>query len=78
MPVATKVLRTFAFAFLGVFVPALANIVLDLSNTADWTVAKAALLSLIGAAFAAGIRAIVAFLPVFADDNVGMQRKDPS
>jgi nitrate/nitrite transporter NarK len=77
MSVYTKVVRTFVFAFLGVFVPALANIVLDLSNTADWSVAKAALLSLIGAAFAAGLRAIVAFLPVFADDTVGIQKTPP-
>ena len=76
MTVATKVARTFAFAFLGVFVPALANIVLDVSNTADWSVAKAALLSLVGAAFAAGLRAIVAYLPVFADDEVGLQKKE--
>ena len=75
MPVSTKVLRTFVFAFLGIFLPALANIVLDVSNTLDWTAAKAALVSLVLAAFAAGIRALVAFLPILADDNVGIQRK---
>ena len=74
MTVTTKVLRVFAFSFLGVFVPAVANIVLDLSNTLDWNVAKAALVSLILASFSAGIRALVAFLPVFADDQVGIQK----
>lgn len=75
MTVSTKVLRTFVFAFLGIFVPAVANIVLDVSNTLDWHVAKAALVSLVLASFAAGIRALVAFLPILPDDNVGVQRK---
>lgn len=78
LTVAMKVARTFVFAFLGVFLPTFANVVLDFSNTADWTVAKAALLSLIGAAVAAGVRAIVAYLPVFADDETGLQRKPPA
>ena len=75
MPVSTKILRTFVFAFLGVFLPSLANIVLDISNTADWSAARAALVSLIFAAFAAAIRAVVAYLPVLSDDNVGIQKK---
>ncbi len=75
MTVSTKVLRTFVFAFLGVFIPSVANIVLDWSNTLDWTAAKAALVSLVLAAFAAGIRALVAYLPILPDDNVGIQRK---
>lgn len=75
MTVSTKVLRTFAFAFLGIFLPTLANIVLDVSNTLDWNAAKAALVSLVLAAFAAGIRAVVAFLPILPDDNVGVQRR---
>ncbi len=75
MTVSTKVLRVFVFSFLGVFVPAVANIVLDLSNTLDWNVAKAAIVSLILASFSAGIRALVAFLPILPDDNVGVQRK---
>lgn len=75
MTVSTKVLRTFVFAFLGIFLPALANIVLDVSNTLDWTAAKAAIVSLVLAAFAAAIRAVVAFLPILPDDNVGVQRK---
>lgn len=78
MTLTTKVVRTFVFAFLGVFLPALANIVLDVSNTADWSAAKAALLSLVFAASAAAIRAVVAFLPVFEDDEVGLVKAPPS
>lgn len=74
MSVSTKVIRTFAFAFLGVFLPALVSTLTNLSETVDWNVAKTALVSAVFAAFAAAIRAIVAFLPVFADDNVGIQK----
>lgn len=74
MTVTTKVVRTFVFAFLGIFVPALANIVLEVSDTLDWTTAKAALVSLVLAATAAGIRALVAYLPILADDNVGWKK----
>jgi nitrate/nitrite transporter NarK len=75
MSVSTKIVRVFAFSFLGVFLPALANIVLDASNTLDWSVAKAALVALVLASFSAAIRAVVAFLPILPDDNVGVQRK---
>lgn len=74
MPVSTKVARVFAFSFLGIFLPALANIALSLSETVDWSVAKSALVAAVFAAFAAAIRAVVAFLPVFADDNVGITK----
>lgn len=74
MSVTTKIVRTFAFAFLGIFLPALASVAFNLSETVDWNVAKAALISAIFAAFAAAIRAVVAVLPVFADDNVGLQK----
>lgn len=74
MSVTTKIVRTFVFAFLGIFLPAVVSVATDLSETIDWNVAKAALISAIFAAFAAGIRAVVAFLPVFADDNVGLQK----
>lgn len=74
MTVTTKIVRVFVFSFLGIFLPALANIVLDVSSTLDWTAAKAALVSLVLAASAAGIRALVAFLPILPDDNVGLQR----
>lgn len=74
MSVSTKVLRVFVFAFLGALLPGLANALLDVSSTADWSAAKAALVSLVVAAFAAAIRAVVAFLPVFGDDDVGLTR----
>lgn len=74
LTVAQKILRTFVFAFLGVLLPALATIVLDVSETGDWGAAKAAVVSLALAAFAAALRALVAFLPVFADDQVGLRR----
>ena len=72
--VSTKILRVFAFSFLGVFVPALANILLDVSSTLDWSAAKAALVALVLASFSAAIRALVAFLPILPDDDVGLQR----
>lgn len=72
--VATKIARVFAFSFLGVFLPALANIILDVSSTLDWSAAKAALVALVLAALSAAIRAVVAYLPVFSDDNVGVQK----
>lgn len=75
MTVSTKVLRTFVFAFLGIFLPACADIVLDVSKTLDWGVAKAALVSLVLAAFSAGLRALVAFLPILADDDAGIRRQ---
>ena len=74
-PVTVKILRVFVFSYLGVFLPALATIVLDVSETGDWGAAKAAVVSLALAACAAAIRALVAFLPVFADDQVGIQKK---
>lgn len=75
MSVSTKILRVFAFSFLGVFLPSVANVILDVSATADWTVARSAVVALILASFSAAIRAIVAYLPVFADDNVGIKKK---
>lgn len=74
MTVTTKVARTFVFAFLGVFLPALASVAFNLSETVDWSAAKAAVVSAAFAACAAAIRAVVAFLPVFADDEVGVRR----
>jgi hypothetical protein len=72
--VAQKVLRTFVFAFAGIFLPCLANVLFDASSTADWTVAKAALISGIFAASSAAVRAVIAVLPVFKDDEIGLQR----
>jgi hypothetical protein len=75
MSVSTKVLRTFVFAFAGIFLTGLVNILADVSKTGDWSLAKTALVSLILAAVSAAIRAVVAFLPILPDDNVGVQRK---
>lgn len=74
MTVTTKVSRTFAFAFLGVFLPALASVSFNLSETVDWSAAKAAIVSAVFAACAAAIRTVVAFLPILPDDNVGLTR----
>lgn len=78
MTVSTKVVRTFVFAFLGIFLPAVASVAFNLSDTVDWNVAKAALVSAVFAAFAAAIRAVVAVLPVFADDQIGIQKNPPA
>jgi len=63
------------FAFLGIFLTGLVNILTNLSSTGDWSVAKTAVVSLILAAVSAAVRAIVAYLPILTDDNVGLQRK---
>lgn len=75
MTVTTKIVRTFVFAFLGPFLAGLADILLDLSKSGDWTVARVAVVSLAIGAASAATRALVAFLPVFADDNVGIEKK---
>lgn len=74
MTISTKIVRVFVFTFAGVFLPALANITDDVSKSMDWNAARAALIALFFAACAAAIRAIVAFLPVFTDDNAGIRR----
>ena len=75
MTVSTKILRTFVFAFLGIFLTGLVNILADVSKTGDWSVAKTAVVSLVLAAVSAAVRAIVAYLPILADDQVGIQKK---
>ena len=74
MSIETKVLRTFLFAFLGIFLPGIAGIADDIANKGDWSAGRTALLSLVVAAFAAAVRALIAFLPVFKDDDVGVKR----
>lgn len=75
MALVGKVVRTFVFAFLGIFLPALASVALNLSNTVDWSVAKTALVSAVFAACTAGIRAVVAYFPVLSVDNgIGMTK----
>lgn len=70
-----KIVRTFAFTFLGVLLPGLASLLLDVSKTGDWTAAYVTGTSLVLAAVAAAVRALVAYLPILPDDNVGIQKK---
>lgn len=69
LSLAEKVARTFAFAFLGTFLPLLVNTLVDFSNSGDWAVWRVLVFSGIAAAVAAGVRAVIAYLPVFSDDN---------
>ena len=71
-----KIVRTFVFAFLGSFLPALANLLFDISSTANWTVAKAALVAAIIGSVTAAVRATIAVLPILPDDTAGLT-KDP-
>lgn len=70
-----KILRAFAFTFLGVLLPGLAALLLDVSRTGDWTAARVAGTSLVLAAASAAVRALVAYLPILPDDTVGLQKK---
>lgn len=74
MTVTTKVVRVFVFSFAGPFLAGLADILLDLSKTGDWTVGRVAVVSLAVASASAAVRAAVAFLPILPDDNVGLTR----
>lgn len=79
--VSQKILRTFVWTFLGFFLPVLAAICIKLATgyetgeAADWNVIKALVLGGMFGGFAASIRAIIAFLPLLPDDNVGIQKK---
>jgi hypothetical protein len=73
-PVAEKIVRTFVFAFLGSFLPLLVNTLSEFSNTGDWAVWRVLVFSGVAGSVAAAVRAIIAYLPVFADDNVGIQK----
>ena len=75
--VAQKILRVGSFAFLGAFLPLLVNTLLEFSQTGDWAVWRALVFSGIAGAVAAAVRAVIAYLPVFPDDEVGMQRESP-
>ena len=75
-PWGTKVLRVFLFTFLGTFLTGL----LFASKIAtglrvDFDLLGSFKLGLIAGVLAALIRAVVAMLPVFVDDNIGGQRK---
>ena len=74
-PWGKKVLRVFLFTFLGTFLTGL----LFASKIAtglrvDFDLLGSFKLGLIAGVLAALIRAVVAMLPVFADDNIGAQR----
>ena len=74
-PWGKKVLRVFLFTFLGTFLTGL----LFASKIAtglrvDFDLLGSFKLGLIAGVIAALIRAVVAMLPVFADDNVGRRR----
>ena len=75
-PWGKKVLRVFLFTFLGTFLTGL----LFASKIAtglrvDFDLLGSFKLGLISGVLAAIIRAAVAMLPVFVDDNIGGQRK---
>lgn len=74
MTVSTKVLRVFVFSFLGAFALAFSNALIEYSQTGDWSVLKGTVVALLVASVSAGIRAVVAYLPVLPDDDVGMRR----
>lgn len=71
-----KVLRVFAFAFLGMFLTTILPIAEKIAKgeDVDYSLIKAVLVSAIAGGFAAGVRAVVALLPVFADDDIGIKR----
>ena len=75
-PWGTKVLRVFLFTFLGTFLTGLlfaSKIATGLRP--DFDLLGSVKLGLIAGVIAALIRAVVAMLPVFVDDNVGGRRK---
>jgi hypothetical protein len=71
-----KLLRTFLFAALGALVTALLPIIDAIASggDVDLSVLGSLAVAAIAGAIAAGIRAIVAYLPVFRDDAVGLRR----
>jgi hypothetical protein len=74
-----KISRVFLFTFLGVLIPGLADVVAHEASRRDWAAGRDALIALTCAGIAAGLRAIVALLPVFPDDNhIGISKKQVS
>lgn len=72
---AHTVARYFALGFVGSFLPAVVALATNVANTGDVSVPRAALVSLVAGAVAAGGRAIVAAFPIFASDNgVGISK----
>jgi hypothetical protein len=75
-PWGKKVLRVFLFTFLGAFLTALlfaSKIATGLRP--DFDLLGSFKVGLIAGVLAALIRAVVAMLPVFVDDNIGARRK---
>lgn len=73
-----KLARAFAWAFLGAFLPLLVNTLTEFAEHGDWAVWRALLFSGIAGSTAVAVRAIVAYLPVFEDDNQTGIAKDSS
>src|SRR3954466_7427407 len=73
---AAKVLRTFVFAGVGTLVTALLPILDGIASGGgvDLSLLGALAIAAITGAIAAGVRAAVAYLPVFGDDDVGRRR----
>lgn len=74
MPVSSKIIRVFVFSFLGALALGLTNSIADISKTGDWSAWRTLLVSLLVAAVSAAVRAVVAYLPILPDDDVGMTR----
>jgi hypothetical protein len=78
LPTWVKIARTFAFAFVGTFLTALLPILNGLASGShvDYSVTASLLVGAAAGALTAGIRTVVALLPVFPDDNdVGLKRR---
>lgn len=74
-----KLARSFVWAFLGAFLPLLVNTLVEFSETGDWAVWKALVFSGIAGATAVAVRAVIAYLPVFTDDNqTGIPKDTPN
>jgi hypothetical protein len=73
-----KLLRVFFVSFVATLLTGLLPIIENLTTgqRVDLTVLRSLLLALIVGAIAAGIRAVIAILPIFKDDNdVGILRR---
>lgn len=59
-----KMIVAFLAGFFGVFLPVVLDLLDKLSNGIDPNFGRAVLISLVAAAFSAGVRAIIALLPI--------------
>jgi hypothetical protein len=74
----TKVLRSFLVAFAGAFLTTCPPIADQMANGThvDFSLLGSILLGAIAGVFAAAIRAVTAFLPLFVEDNeFGMSKR---